>query len=514
MDIKVNEMTDKLVSVILTSYNHEKYLAEAIESALAQTYREFELIIVDDCSADKSWEIINSFHDERIVTIRNPVNMRIKSLRNAVFNFAKGKYIAIHHSDDVWEPTKLEKQVVFMESHPEYAACFTQVEFIDENSEYYRLPDGHFFKEGFAKQNRTREEWLNYFFYKGNCLCHPSVVIRSEMYQKYGLLNTLGLAQVPDFLMWVKLCLHEEIFIFQEALTKFRLRRGKQENTSADRSEVHIRSEFEWKKILDQYLSITNKEQFLKIFPESKKYINLESGVIEFALAKSALNVDRAVYKLFGLDLLFNLINNSKKAFLVEQLYHYTYKDFIEDSGAHDAFNIKNGQKFLYATLYIDCGNGFNENNKLLSKVYVTQSNKFYTEFSFAVAGNVSALRFDPTQGELLKFFMEEVLINGEIVNLYPINGVRNEFNIDNFYTFSPQYKIDYSGKSPFVLKITGRVEANLAEILSERNNAIVERNNAIVERDNIIAEKVAMENTRGWRLLEKIRKIRERINK
>ena len=102
------------VSVILTSYNHAKYLKEAIESVLNQTFSDFELIIWDDASTDESWQVITSYPDGRIQSFRNEVQKRAAfGVNKAISEIAAGEYIAIHHSDDIWEPQKLEKQVAF-----------------------------------------------------------------------------------------------------------------------------------------------------------------------------------------------------------------------------------------------------------------------------------------------------------------------------------------------------------------------------------------------------------------
>ena len=126
-------MTDKVrVSIILTSYNHAKYLRQAIESVLNQTFTDYELIIWDDASTDDSWEIINSYQDRRIRAFRNVVNLRGNISRG--LEVAQGEYVAIHHSDDAWEPTKLEKQVS-LDQNPDIAAVFTHVQVIDEEGQ-------------------------------------------------------------------------------------------------------------------------------------------------------------------------------------------------------------------------------------------------------------------------------------------------------------------------------------------------------------------------------------------
>ena len=194
------------VTVILTSFNHAKYIGEAIESVLAQTFTDFELIIWDDASEDNSWEIINRYSDSRILKFRNETTMRgIYNINKAISEVAKGRYIAIHHSDDIWVPEKLEKQLGFLKNNPKYGAVFTKVMAISDSGEVVDDPD-NYYASIFDQDNRSRHEWLNHFFTKGNVLCHPSVLIDKKCYEACGLYR-YGLAQMGDFDMWVRLCL-------------------------------------------------------------------------------------------------------------------------------------------------------------------------------------------------------------------------------------------------------------------------------------------------------------------
>ena len=103
------------ISIMLTSYNHEKYLREAIDSVLAQTYSDFELIIWDDASSDNSWNIIKSYSDKRIKAFRNEKNrLSHYGVNKTISEVAEGEYFAMHHSDDVWAPEKLQNQVEYL----------------------------------------------------------------------------------------------------------------------------------------------------------------------------------------------------------------------------------------------------------------------------------------------------------------------------------------------------------------------------------------------------------------
>ncbi len=109
------------VTVFIPVYNRELYVGEAIESILAQTFSDFEILLIDDGSTDHSVEKIRSFSDSRIRLICNEENLGIPKTRNRGVELARGQYMAMLDSDDRAYPARLEKQVAFLEAHPEYA---------------------------------------------------------------------------------------------------------------------------------------------------------------------------------------------------------------------------------------------------------------------------------------------------------------------------------------------------------------------------------------------------------
>ena len=211
------------VSIIISSYNHAKYLRAAIDSALNQTFTNFELIIWDDASTDDSWEIIQSYTDPRIQSFLNKQNRRAASnFNDAIANVARGEYIALFTSDDIWEPDKLEKQVDFLDGHPNIGVVFSLAQVIDEKGNIFEDSD-HFYSTIFDQDNRSRFDWLNRFFMHGNALCDPSAVVRKICYKECGLYRN-GLTMVDDLDFWIRVCLKFEIHVIQERLIKFRVR--------------------------------------------------------------------------------------------------------------------------------------------------------------------------------------------------------------------------------------------------------------------------------------------------
>lgn len=126
-------MENGLVSIIMPSWNTGKYIAESIKSVLNQTYTNWELLIVDDCSTDNTDRIVESFNDERIKYFHNDVNSGAAFSRNKALREAKGEWIAFLDSDDLWSTQKLEHQLNFMKENG-YNLTFTEYEKIDEDS--------------------------------------------------------------------------------------------------------------------------------------------------------------------------------------------------------------------------------------------------------------------------------------------------------------------------------------------------------------------------------------------
>lgn len=133
-----------LVSVVMTAYNEEHYITQSINSILKQSYRNLELILINDGSTDRTAEIIQSFSDPRIIFINHKENKNQAIRANEGVSLAKGKYIARLDADDISLPDRLEKQVKYLEAHTEISILGGQISIWDENSNslypYKKLP--------------------------------------------------------------------------------------------------------------------------------------------------------------------------------------------------------------------------------------------------------------------------------------------------------------------------------------------------------------------------------------
>lgn len=328
------------VSIILTSYNHEKFIGKAIQSVLDQTFQNFELIIIDDCSSDNSWDIIKSFKDSRIIAHRYEERCRgAKWINEAIETRVRGKYISIHHSDDLFHPEKTAKQFAFLEAHSEVGAVFSHVNVIDEDGLPFTDTE-HFYFSIFRQQNRSRYEWLNRFFYYGNCLCHPSILIRKECYENVGLYNPFY-GSLPDFDIWVRLCLKYEIHVLEEPLISFRVFRDN-DNTSASTPETAVRVYNEYRHIVRNYLKISSVLELKNIFPGEVKIQTDECELIPYELARLSLETElnRAVLNDFGINLVYEIING-KDTHYVKYVMGYDYLQLIEKSAQIDVRNYR-----------------------------------------------------------------------------------------------------------------------------------------------------------------------------
>ena len=229
------------VSVIMASYNHEAYVRAAIASVLEQSFQDFEVLVTDDGSTDRTPDEVRSVKDARVSFVRLPRNYGACIAMNASIRRAKGEYIAVLNSDDLFLPGKLEKQVAYLDAHPETGAVFAYPQFV--NDEGNTIPDAEtFYRNTFRVENRTRAQWLRHFFFNHNVLCHPSLLIRRRCYKTVGLYDP-GLAQLPDLHMWIRILSRFHIHILQEPLLGFRILTD-YKNASAPRPEVLVRLEW------------------------------------------------------------------------------------------------------------------------------------------------------------------------------------------------------------------------------------------------------------------------------
>ena len=321
---------------------------ECIDSVLSQTYQNFEIIITDDGSSDKTVDIIKTYVDERIHLFEHKHNLGASVATNNCITHSRGKYIAMLSSDDVWDAKKLELQVRFLEENSDIAVVFSKVNWIDENGNYY---DKNFiYYNVFNVENKNNNKWLRHFFYNGNCLCHPSSLIRKDVYDEIGYLNP-AFANLPDFDLWVRFCLKNNIYILDEKLINFR-RISEDKNASGDNINSRIRNRFEHEKILHHYLEIDSYDQLINVFPELEKFQTRNSALFPFLIGQLAIETGIDFFMHWGLDQIYYILQEPQTAQLLKEELNFDYIDFIKLSGIYDPYKINNNFTISLSRLF------------------------------------------------------------------------------------------------------------------------------------------------------------------
>ncbi|MFZ1027575.1 MAG: glycosyltransferase [Limnoraphis robusta] len=329
------------VSVVIPTYNQDAYISQALDSVLAQTYQDFEMIIVNDASTDQTLEKILDKKDSRIRLFSLEQNQGESAATNYGIEQSQGEFIAILHSDDVFVSHKLEKQVRFLDEHPEFQAVLSYPQLINSQGEILP-PSNSFLDTVFFQANRSRFQWLNSFFKKDNCLCQTSSLIRKDCYSKVGLYDS-RFRQIPDFDFWVRFCMKYELYILPEPLVNYRVHPS---NISGIKPETVIRHNFELSQILKRYFCQDVYENLLKIFPDClESGEQLEPRLADFLIARQALKVERSPHRYLSLETFFNLLGDSEKSRLIKQYYNFDYSRLAYLTGSSDIFNLMATQK-------------------------------------------------------------------------------------------------------------------------------------------------------------------------
>lgn len=207
----------ELVSVIMPSYNTANFIAESIRSVIAQTYPNWELIIVDDCSRDETDAVVAPFlADNRIRYLKNEKNGGAAVSRNRALREAKGKWIAFLDSDDLWNSEKLEKQLRFMQEN-NCRFSYTEYKEIDESGK----PNGKYIT---GPKKIGKISMQNY--------CWPGCLTVMYDASYVGLIQIFDIKKNNDYAMWLQVCKKTNCLLLCEDLASYRKRSGSISNHS------------------------------------------------------------------------------------------------------------------------------------------------------------------------------------------------------------------------------------------------------------------------------------------
>ena len=241
-----------LLTVLMPVYNAEKYVREAVDSILKQSFVDFEFLIIDDASTDQTVSLIKSYSDKRIKLIEKAENTGYTNSLNAGLRMAKGKFIGRMDSDDISLPSRFAIQLSYMESNPEVIVCGAFYEILG-NQKTIHLP--------------VRNAEIRVALLWGNCLAHPSVIIRKNALIQSSVYYDASKEPAEDYDLWVRLLPVGHIHNIPEVLLKYRIHYS---SVSRKRSKQQEKESIQIKLQLLSYLNVSlepREEQVLsKVF--------------------------------------------------------------------------------------------------------------------------------------------------------------------------------------------------------------------------------------------------------
>lgn len=196
------------VSVIIPTYNKAHLLGRAVQSVLNQTYQDFEVIVVDDCSSDNTERVVIGFDDDRIRYIRHEENKGAAAARNTGIKAAEGEYIAFLDSDDEWLSEKLEKQVrAFADGSTDLGVVYTGVRFIAGNKIKY-APSSNI---------KKKEGYIHAVLLETNFIPLPAAIVKKECLEKVGMFDE-SLPRLQEWDLWIRISTHYHFKYISELL--------------------------------------------------------------------------------------------------------------------------------------------------------------------------------------------------------------------------------------------------------------------------------------------------------
>lgn len=307
-------------SILTPCFNHEKYISAYLQSVLNQTFNDFELIIVDDCSSDQSIKEIEKFKDDRIKLIKHSYNKGINAALNTAFENSSGSYIVFCASDDILEKNALEKIYQIL-NFLDIDVIYPSMSIInDENIEI---------SKSFITQ-RSNLEALRYLFFKGNCFFSPGMAVKKETFKKiYPLPNALCNHQ--DTQMHINLLAQKaKIYFLKETLVKYRIR-ANEANISAPNASTKARENLEIEFLMDSFLKIQDIDFLKEIFKDEIKKLKIEpfENTIEFFLGRMAIESKEKTRKYWGYHKIMHFYNDKNNIKILLEKYNFTFKDLL-----------------------------------------------------------------------------------------------------------------------------------------------------------------------------------------
>ena len=240
------------ISVIMPVYNGERYLREAMESILNQTYKDFEFIIINDASKDSTEEIIKSYNDDRIVYLKNEQNLGVAGTLNRGLDVAKGEYIARMDADDISFSYRFQMQVDFLDNNKNVGVCGGNLRIFGEGIE----------ERDFFYSEKDKAIRVDMLF--NSAFAHPAIMMRRDIVEKYNIRYDIAFEKAEDYKMWHDILLVSDGYNIQEYLLKYRYHSSQVTKTCIEEKTSAVTK---MREVMYKTLNLEN-DDYLELFAQ------------------------------------------------------------------------------------------------------------------------------------------------------------------------------------------------------------------------------------------------------
>lgn len=436
-------LAEPLVSVTIITYNHEKYIGQAIQSVLAQSYRDLELVVVNDGSTDRTAEIINSFSDPRM-RVFHQENRGPSLTANRALAECRGRYLAVMAGDDMLPPDRVEKQLT------EYLkggsrVLFSQFDMIDE--------DGAPTDTDWYDSNRTpaygRAKVLRRLFEGSAPAMILTLFTETRIIREEHQYCDPALYQLHDYDLQIRLAKKYEFHYLNDSLYHFRVRRGHLNLSGSDPFKL-IRTHNEFYLLMRHFFDDVSIDLFKEIFPDLVRNRDF-STPLEYLCEQGFvwLKSPNPCLRLLGVEKLYDLLQQDEGRTLLARHYNFTHKQFANITKLLDVQRLYPDQ----TSLYIDTGAGFDTAEPLKTPTNHTLED-FSLTFDLSEAGPVRGVHWVPMEGRYCRVQLCDISYwdaNGKVTHLdrerITSNGLVTSDGIHQFLTISPTFFLPIEGE-------------------------------------------------------------------
>jgi Glycosyl transferase family 2 len=381
-------MTAPLVSISMVTYNHEKYVADAIRSVLGQTFRDLELVVVNDGSTDATADRIAAFDDSRLVVIHQE-NQGPSAATNRALTACRGKYVALFSGDDVCHPDRIERQLEEYARGPR-GVLFAGCDFIDDDGR--PLTGGHFAERIFDTTARTRAQTLARLFHRGNYF--NGITAFTERAIICDTPYDPGLLQLQDYDVWARLAKTYDLRTVAGSVISYRIRGGGG-NLSSPTPDRLVRLQNETYLILRRFFDGVAADLFRDAFAAELVHPDFADGP-EYACEQALLYCRAAepLARLIGLERIHGLLNDSDDAAVLARRYGWTNQKFFD---LLRTVNVGESYSGDVSTLFFDTGSGWSTSEQVSQRV-LGAGGEFNLSFELPSGASARSLRWDPIE--------------------------------------------------------------------------------------------------------------------